>query len=57
MLVLTRKVNETIQIGEDIFVTITDLKKDKVRIGITAPNNVPVDRQEIADAKKRQKKD
>jgi len=57
MLVLTRKVNETIQIGEDIFVTITDLKKDKVRLGITAPNNVPVDRQEIADAKKRQKKD
>jgi carbon storage regulator len=57
MLVLTRKVNETIQIGDDIFVTITDLKKDKVRIGITAPNNVPVDRQEIADAKKRQKKD
>jgi carbon storage regulator len=57
MLVLTRKVNETIQIGDDIFVTITDLKKDKVRLGITAPNNVPVDRQEIADAKKRQKKD
>lgn len=57
MLVLTRKKNETIQIGDNIFVTITDVKNEKVRIGITAPPEVVVDRLEIAEAKKSQKID
>ena len=49
MLVLTRKVGEEIIINGNIRVTITLIKGDKVRIGITAPPDVPVHRQEILD--------
>jgi carbon storage regulator len=49
MLVLTRKVGEEIVINGNIRVTITLIKGDKVRIGITAPPDVPVHRQEILD--------
>ncbi len=48
MLVLTRKINETITVGDDIEVTITEIFPDKVRIGIVAPNNVAVHRKEVA---------
>ena len=47
MLVLSRKKNERIMIGEDIVLTIVDVRGDKVRIGIEAPSHVPVHRQEI----------
>lgn len=47
MLVLSRKRNEQITIGEDIVITIVDVRSDKVRIGIEAPAHVPVHRQEI----------
>jgi len=47
MLVLSRKKNEQIMIGEDIVVTIVDVRGDKVRIGIEAPAHIPVHRQEI----------
>ena len=47
MLVLTRGVNESIMIGDQIEITIVDLKKDRVRIGIKAPSTVPVHRKEI----------
>jgi carbon storage regulator len=47
MLVLTRKVGEEIVIDNVIRVTITSIKGDKVRIGITAPPEVTVDRAEI----------
>ncbi|MCL2006285.1 MAG: carbon storage regulator [Planctomycetaceae bacterium] len=42
MLVLTRKVDESIIIGDDIEVTIVDVRGDRVRVGVTAPKNVPV---------------
>lgn len=47
MLVLTRAVNESIMIGDDVEITIVDVKGDKVRIGIRAPGSVPVHRKEV----------
>ena len=52
MLVLSRKKDEQIYIGPDITVTITEIRGDKVRIGIEAPDNVVVDRREVAERKK-----
>lgn len=47
MLVLSRKKNEQIMIGEDVVLTIVDVRGDKVRIGIEAPSHIPVHRQEV----------
>ncbi|KRG15043.1 carbon storage regulator [Virgibacillus soli] len=47
MLVLTRKKGESIQIGDDIEITITQVKGDQVKIGINAPKNVEIHRKEI----------
>jgi carbon storage regulator len=47
MLVLTRALNETIMIGDDIEITIVDVKGEKVRLGIRAPSSVPVHRKEV----------
>ena len=47
MLVLTRKVRETLLIGNDVTVTILGVKGNQVRIGINAPKNVTVHREEI----------
>lgn len=47
MLVLTRRVNEEIIIDGNIRITITAIAKDKVRIGVSAPDNVRVDRAEV----------
>jgi carbon storage regulator len=47
MLILTRNVGETIRINDDIVVTILDVQGKQVRIGITAPEDVPVHREEI----------
>jgi len=47
MLVLTRKENESIMIGEDIEVKVLDLKDSQVKIGIVAPRSVAVHRQEV----------
>jgi carbon storage regulator len=47
MLVLTRRIGEEIVIDGRIVVTITAIKGDKVRIGVTAPDNVRVDRAEV----------
>lgn len=47
MLVLTRTTSEAIMIGENIEITIVGIKGDKVRIGIRAPNTVPVHRKEV----------
>ena len=47
MLVLTRKKGESIQIGEDIEITITQIKGDQVKIGISAPKNVEIHRKEV----------
>ena len=50
MLVLTRKTNESIIIGEDIVLTVIEIRRDKVRLGIKAPREVPVHRREIYEA-------
>ena len=49
MLVLSRRLGETIRIGDDIRITIADLRNGKVRIGVEAPKNVKVHREEVYD--------
>ena len=56
MLVLTRKKNESIIIGDDIVITIAEIRSDKVRVAIEAPQSVQVHRMEIYQANKRQPK-
>lgn len=50
MLVLTRRKNERIRIGESIVVTVVEIRGDKVRIGIDAPQDIPVHREEVYQA-------
>lgn len=50
MLVLSRQRDETIMIGDNVEITIVDVRGDKVRIGISAPNHVQVHRKEVYDA-------
>ena len=50
MLVLTRKTNESIIIGEDIVLTVIEIRRDRVRLGIKAPREVSVHRREIYEA-------
>lgn len=52
MLVLSRKKNQTIWVG-DVSVTIVEIRGDKVRLGIMAPSDVTVDRDEVRNAKLR----
>lgn len=47
MLVLTRKLNESIMVGDDVKITIVDVKGDQVKLGITAPREVAVHREEV----------
>jgi carbon storage regulator len=54
MLVLSRHRDETIMIGDDIELTVVDIRGDKVRIGIKAPTQVAVHRKEVYDAIKRE---
>ena len=54
MLVLSRHRDETIMIGDDIELTVVDIRGDKVRLGINAPSHVSVHRKEIYDAIKRE---
>ena len=57
MLVLSRQRDETIMIGDDIEITIVDIRGDKVRLGINAPASVPVHRKEVYDAIKRENRE
>ena len=54
MLVLSRYRDESIIIGDNIVVTIVDIRGDKVRLGINAPTEIPVHRQEVYDAIQRE---
>ena len=54
MLVLSRRKDETIMIGDTIEITIVDIKGDTVRVGITAPRQIAVHRKEIYEAIKRE---
>lgn len=47
MLVLSRQLDESIMIGDDVVITVVDIRGDKVRLGIAAPTQIPVHRQEV----------
>ena len=54
MLVLSRKKGEKIIIGDNITITVVEIRGDKVRLGIEAPREVPVNRQEVHEAIQRE---
>ncbi|MEM6334034.1 MAG: carbon storage regulator CsrA [Planctomycetota bacterium] len=54
MLVLSRQRDETIMIGDDVEITVVDIRGDKVRIGINAPRSVRVHRKEVYEAIQRE---
>ena len=54
MLVLSRQRDQTIMIGDDIEITVVDIRGDKVRLGINAPSQIPVHRKEVYEAIKRE---
>jgi len=47
MLILTRRMNETLMVGDDVRVTVLGINGNQVRIGVQAPRHIPVHRQEI----------
>lgn len=51
MLVLSRKLGEKIRIGENIAITVVQIDHGRVRIGIEAPRDLPVDREEVSKKK------
>jgi carbon storage regulator len=53
MLILTRRAGEALRIGDEIEVTVMAVNGSQVRIGINAPRNIAVDREEIAERKRR----
>jgi carbon storage regulator len=55
MLVLSRTKEESIMIGDEVEITIVDVRGDKVRLGITAPREISVHRKEIYEAIQREK--
>ena len=54
MLVLSRQRDETIMIGDEIEITVVDIRGDKVRLGITAPTSIAVHRKEVYEAIRRE---
>lgn len=57
MLVLSRRIGESIVIGEDIVVSIVDIRHDRVRLGIDAPRETSVHRSEVFEKVQKEKKD
>jgi len=57
MLILTRRIGETLNIGDDVQVTVLGIKGNQVRIGVNAPKSVPVHREEIYERIKKEKED
>lgn len=55
MLVLSRKKDESIVINDDITIVVVEIRRDKVRLGIEAPKDVPVHRKEVYEAIQREK--
>lgn len=53
-MVLSRRINETIMIGDDVTITVLGISQGQVRIGISAPREVPVHRSEIFDKIKKE---
>ena len=54
MLVLSRQRDQKIMIGDDIEIIVVDIRRDKVRLGITAPKRIPVHRKEVYEAIQRE---
>ena len=54
MLVLSRQRDETIMIGDEVEITVVDIRGDKVRLGITAPRHIQVHRKEVYEAIRRE---
>jgi carbon storage regulator len=52
MLILMRRPGETICIGDDVTITILGIERNRVRLGIKAPRDIAVDRQEVAEKKR-----
>ena len=57
MLILTRKVNESLLVGDDIKLTVLGIKGGQIRIGISAPREVAVHRQEVYDRIQQERKE
>ena len=57
MLVLSRQKDETIIIGDDIEITVVDIRGDKVRLGVSAPKTISVHRKEVYDAIRRENRE
>lgn len=55
MLVLSRQKDESIMVGDEVEITIVDVRGDKVRLGITAPRSISVHRKEVYEAIQREK--
>ena len=53
MLILSRKRSESIRIGDDVIITVVEVRGDRVRLGIGAPREIPVHREEVYQAIKR----
>ncbi|MEN8207107.1 MAG: carbon storage regulator CsrA [Pseudomonadota bacterium] len=54
MLILTRRMNETLMVGDDVKVTVLSINGNQVRIGVQAPRHIPVHRQEIYEKIKKE---
>lgn len=52
MLVLSRNLSEKILIGDNIVITVVDIQRGKIRLGIEAPRDIPIYREEIKDSNK-----
>lgn len=51
-LILTRRIGETVNIGQEVSITVMAINGSQVRLGITAPKNIVVDREEISERKR-----